>query len=201
MLSLLQRDSMKLIKTDGTIIDNIKGTVSSATQIILPFKDFSVDVDDIIQRVLPNGLIESYKVLEPVYYQGLSGIPANYQIRVRNMAVAEAKQAIQNITVNQHGSNARVNINSTDNSVNNVTITNQLPQYLEQIRRAVSQADLPANEAQDASEIIDAIDEQIQSGKPKLRVISALVASLPSIASIVTIGEKIIEVVVKLHSA
>lgn len=114
MLSNLHRDYVTLIKKDGNKIDNIKANVQ-ANKIFTYNTNIIIDEGDIFSRKLPNGKVEYYEVINPVFCRGLGGIPASYQIDVRKTTQASKQSAIN---INATG-NAKVNFNSVDNSINN----------------------------------------------------------------------------------
>jgi hypothetical protein len=105
----------------------------------------------------------------------------------------KAQRAMQHITYNISGSNARVNNHSTDNSVNTVTFTT-VSNYIQELRDEIYRAPLTVDQKAEAVEVVDEIEAQVASGKPKKSVLSALFASLPAIESITTIGKTLYEV-------
>ncbi|TSJ83248.1 hypothetical protein FG002_021440, partial [Chitinimonas sp. BJB300] len=84
----------------------------------------------------------------------------------------EAKRAIQHITYNINGSNARVNNHSTDNSVNTVTMVSALSNHIQALRDEIQNAPLTAEQKAEAVEVIDEVESQIASGKPKKGILS-----------------------------
>lgn len=102
---------------------------------------------------------------------------------------AEAQQSAQYITYNISGSNARVNHHSMDNSVNTVTMNIAVFNQIQALRSEIHKAPLTAREKADAVEIVDEVEAQIASGKPKKGVVNALLTSLPAIESVTTIGK------------
>ena len=113
-LSSLHRDRITLTKKDGTKFENIHSSVQT-NKIFTYNTKIIVDEGDTFSRKLPNGKIEYYEVINPVFYNGLGGIPANYQIEVRKTTQAPKQPSIN---INATG-NAKVNVNSIDNSINN----------------------------------------------------------------------------------
>lgn len=72
---------------------------------------------------MENGATEYYEVLDRGFYKGMHGIPDHYQISVRKTTV---KPCTNKIIYNISNGNGRININSTDNSVNvNVTLSSE----------------------------------------------------------------------------
>jgi len=153
-----------------TVGRNLTGELHSLTrQLLIPFgrdyKEYVVTVDN------PDG--ES------------SGALANS---------GEAQRAIHHITYNISGSNARVNNHSTDNSVNTVTLRSAVSNHIQALRDEIQKAPLTADKKAEAVELIDEVETQVASGKPKKGILSALLASLPAIESITTIGKTLYDV-------
>lgn len=110
----------------------------------------------------------------------------------------EARRAAQHITYNISGSNARVNSHSIDNSVNTVTTNSAVSNQIQALRDEIRRAPLTADQKVEAFEVVDEVEVQVASGKPKKGVVSALLASLPAIQSITTIGKALYDV---LHAS
>jgi len=112
-------DKVKLIKKDGDIIENISANTQPG---LICIEDEKVPVEDgdTIERKLPNGIIEQWIVTDPGYYGSHSGFPA-YQCKVKKASQIKDSKP-QQIIYNVNGTNARVNINSTDNSTTNITV-------------------------------------------------------------------------------
>jgi hypothetical protein len=65
-------------------------------------------------------MVEDFVVSDPGYHSGIAGaIPPTYQVKVRRSGAPAASP--QTIIANFHGPNSRMNVNSTDNSVNIVS--------------------------------------------------------------------------------
>ena len=112
----LCRDTITLIKQDNAEYKNIKASVQP-TKIFLFSDKYIIDEGDIISRTLSNGKTEYYEVLNPVFYEAAYGIPANYQIEVRKTTQQPKDNKImQNIVY--AGNNSKINIASSDNSIN-----------------------------------------------------------------------------------
>ena len=116
-------------------------------------------------------------------------------MKVKKLGIPEAKAAVQSITYNFNGHNARVNNSSVDNSVNTVQIDNRAQTYINELREVLKTAPLSDSEREEALEVADAIEAQFESGKPKKSVIGALLAGLPSIESVLSIAASIAELV------
>lgn len=131
-------------------------------------------------------------MIDPGFHEGVHGIPAHYQMKVQKLGIPKAKKAIQSITYNISGSNARVNNNSTDNSTNIINVNQDIAEHLSMLRQEVEKAIQTDEEKKDALEVVDAIQGQFESGNPSKAVIKTLISSLPYAGSIASIGSFLI---------
>ncbi|MCX7128048.1 hypothetical protein [Aeromonas sp.] len=182
----MMTDTVDVLKADGAKHTDIPSIVDSHTITIMS-PTFIVEHGDLVMRRMSNGGEETYKVLDPVFTEQFHDIPACYSLKVKKLGIPEAKAAVQHITYNFNGHNARVNNSSVDNSVNTVQIDNRAQTYINELREALKAAPLSASGREEALEVADAIEAQFESGKPKRSVISALLAGLPALESIVAI--------------
>ena len=114
----IPKEPVTLMKKDGTIFRSDIPAVVSDGQIRTFVTDLRIEVGDHILRQLPNGLLEDYIVDEPRYNNGIGPIPANYAVKVHRSDAPTAPP--HTIIANLNGPNARMNVNSTDNSSNTV---------------------------------------------------------------------------------
>lgn len=179
----MMTDTVELLKRDGTSVKGIKASVQKAS--ITTF-DVSAVIEphDLLIRTASNGIQETYEVIDPVFHEKFHSIPANYQIQVRKLGVPEAKSEVQSITYNVTGAGSRVNHNSTDNSVNTIMLNSEVQGSLDTIREEIEKANLPAQQRDEALDVVQELKEQFDSGKPKKTIVSALLGALPSIATI-----------------
>ncbi len=183
MLRDFNKDKVTLVKADGTVAKEQVPALVTGEMIFTADKTLPVEVGDYLLRNLPNGLVEKYEVTNPKYYDVGHGMDAHFQIDVARAGSPQAQAAVvQGITNNFNGPNSRVNINSTDNSINVSAdfSSEQLRDFIEQVRPVLSQ--LP----EDGQEIIEAqlvtIEEEADKPNPtKMRVLSAL-QSIKSVA-------------------
>ncbi|WP_439845707.1 hypothetical protein [Aeromonas veronii] len=187
----LMNDTIEIIKGDGTKHSGIRASVQK-TKVHMDADGLLVEPEDLIIRRMSNGAEETYRVIDPGFYEEWEGFPAHYQMDVQKLGIPEAKKAVQHITYNINGNNARVNQNSVDNSTNIVNVDTKAAEYIEELRKEISRSNLSASEKQDAIEIIGEVDEAFRSGSPKRSVVSALLKSLPQAANVATIVSAII---------
>lgn len=183
---MFDMDVLDLLKQGGATVEGLKGTVASNGLIVIKLNKqngsgpFRVEPYDLLIRKTSVG-DETYQVIDPVFYEQGG---AHYQCKVKKLGVPEAAAAVQHITYNVSGNNARVNNNSTDNSINVVNIDSQVEQQINALREAVQSEGLSTEQMREALEIVDAVKEHIEAGKPKFSVVKAMLGALPAIGGI-----------------
>jgi len=138
MLRGMMKDQVTLVKADGTRRDGVRAHVQPK-KIFVDDASVPIEEGDRILRKLPSGLTESYLVLDRGFFDSSVGIPAHYQIEVRKESrPPDPSRAQSTIVYNLHGPNSRVNIHSSDTSVNVVDATpNELFENLRATLREV----------------------------------------------------------------
>ncbi|MDD0813371.1 hypothetical protein PSQ39_01885 [Curvibacter sp. HBC28] len=195
----MMTDTVDLIKKSGEVRQGIKASVQARGIYIVGVPDgLLIEPEDLVRRRMSNGAEETFLVVDPGFHEKFGGIPASYQMKVRKLGLPEAQRAIQHLTVNMNGHAARFNNQSVDNSTNVVTVNTSVFNHLQNLRAEIQKAALKPDEKNAALEIVDAIEDQIDSGKPKKSIMTALLASLPAIDSVTSIGKNIYDA---LHAA
>ena len=189
MFSMMAKDTINIIKNNGDKFENIKSTVTPSEIIIK--SDILIETGDLIQRKMSNGGFETYQVIDPCFYEAHFSIPAHYQIKYKKLGIPEAKQAIQQITYNITGNNARINQNSVDNSTNTINNNEQISSFINELRKEIKGLSLDIQKEQDALEIVSSIEQQYSTGSISKPVFSALLGALPAVQSITTIANNI----------
>lgn len=190
--SSLMKDPIEVHKQTGEIIKNLRGSVQR-NKIFMDAGKIFVEAGDEIVRTTSVGHVERYEVLDPGFYEGFGGIPANYQMKVRN--VAERPQSTSSSPVqvtnnyNVSGANARIT-HGSDHSTNYVSqISTEITSHLIELREAVQAAPgLTADQVREALEIVDEVSEHCKSKSPKRSVVQAMISALPAVASIAKAG-------------
>lgn len=185
--SSLLKDKVSLIKQNGDRIDDIKASVQSK-KIFIQRSDILIETGDLIHRKMSNGGEETYEVIDPGFHERHGSIPAGYQMTHKKLGLPEAQRAIQNITYNLSGLNARVNTNSIDNSTNIVNINPDVSQHISLLRDEIKKLEENVEKQKEALELVDAIESQFASESPSKAVVSTLIQALPSAGSIASIG-------------
>jgi hypothetical protein len=190
----MMTDKVKVIKSNGQEIINLKASVQSK-EIYLMQSDVLIEPNDIIQRIMSNGGTETFKIIDPGFHEAFHSIPAHYQMKIQKLGIPEAEKAIQSITYNISGANARVNNNSIDNSTNILNMNQDVAEHLTLLRQEVEKFVNSTIEKEDAINVIDAIQGQFESGKPSRAVIKTLISALPHAGSIASIGSFLISAI------
>ncbi|EOY5094519.1 MULTISPECIES: hypothetical protein [Enterobacteriaceae] len=194
----MMRDKLALIKTDGSTVTGLKGSVQKG-KIYIMRGDISIEPGDELHREMPGGKFEEYIVVEPNFRQGLHGIPAHYQTEVRrkgNQLHQAASTASHTTNYNFYGDNSRVNNNSVDNS-NNFTGSDdsvrQVLAILSAARKDVEASAMEPVDTQTTKATFDIVESQIQAKTPSKPVIKTLLAGLPVVAQALPSVVKLIE--------
>lgn len=164
-LQNLMKDKVTLVKKNGTILAEDIAAAVTPGQITTFVTKFPIEVEDHLLRQLPNGLVEDFVVTDPGYHSGLAGaIPPTYQVKVRRSGVPVASP--QTIIANFFGQNSRMNVNSTDNSVNIVSglSSEQLTGFIAQLR--ASMAALPDEQQKAIAEPLAVLESEVASPAP-----------------------------------
>jgi len=182
----MMNDTIELLKTDGTKKTGLKASVQKS-KIFMEANGILVEPRDLIIRKMSTGGEETYRVIDPGFYEGIGGFNAHYQMEVHKLGLPEAKTAVHNNTYNITGNNARVNQNSVDNSSNVVQIDARAIHYVEALRKEIDGLNLSVSEKVEANEIIDDVESAFRSGNPKRSVVTALLKALPQAANVASI--------------
>lgn len=193
--SSLMRDKISVYDEQGNlIIENQLASVQGGKKVFTKNGDFIVDVGYLIQRHLPNGHVESYRVLEPNFMAGLRGIPPHYQMSVTNV---KAPQPIPNVVTNHItvSDQARFYQNSVDNSTNTYN-SYTLPQYekaLEDVNNEVNGLNLHQSEREIIKNSLEKIENELKKTIPNKDMLSTCISFLPAsiatLESVVNLGQ------------
>ncbi|MFS8368402.1 hypothetical protein ACJRO0_13055 [Acetobacter oryzifermentans] len=167
-----------IISPEGTVRCSVLVYGGNNLFIVDDVKNADIRIGDEIRTPLPNGREEAFTVLDPKYYDTKSIFPAHYQIKVeRKNNFPKHQGGFYNISVNGNGS--RVNISSTDNSVNNAENVQKFEELMQKIIAAEIENEVKANLLQSAA--------QMQSAKKQEDFSSAYQKFVASAANHMTI--------------
>jgi hypothetical protein len=103
---------------DGTRHEGVSALVTNES-ILIPDVSVPLAQGDAILRRIPSGLVERLIVTNPGFHAKFHAIPAHYKAQYSQDG--KKPEGSPGYVLNVSGENARVNINSTDNSTNVVT--------------------------------------------------------------------------------
>ena len=110
-------ETVTIERQDGSRDEGVTALVTGK-MIIIPEHHAPISAGDIVLRQIPSGLVDRLIVTDPGYHAKLHALSAHYQVKYRPAGQAPAGSPGYNVHVS--GPNARVNIQSTDNSTNSV---------------------------------------------------------------------------------
>lgn len=137
-----------IVAPDGAIRCQVTGYYAGS---IFTIDDMKADIEpgDELRRVLPNGKDDVFHVDDPKYFD-TGFMPAHYQVKVSRKGSFSHQTG--GYLVNVHGANSRVNISSTDNSINVV----QSGDVFADMRQAIETG---MSDSAERTQIMAAIDE------------------------------------------
>ena len=172
---------------DGTEIENVVCTVTPDTTVI-EGASIIIEPGDLIVRVMSNGAKETYRVIDPQFYEVDGG---TYVVKHKKLGVPETESALQNISYNISGSHARVNHQSIDNSINQTNIGSDLSEKIESLKfEILNHTD--GQQQKDALQIVSAVEQQLSSEAPSSIVVSTLLKGLPTVGNVASIASLIL---------
>lgn len=187
-------DNISIIKSNGQRYDGLKASVQR-DEIYFENSSIFVESRDLIQRNMSNGGVEIFEVIDPGFVEEVMDFEAYYLMRVKKLGIPEAEKAVQSITYNISGVNARVNNHSIDNSTNTATINPELPGLVEALRAEISKINMSVEDRAESLEVVDEIESQLRAPSPKKSVIKRLLSSLPDVDIVASIGASILGIV------
>jgi len=132
MFDQLLKDTITVKKADGRSWEAVKATVQGREVITMRI-EIPFEPGDVVERVLPSGVIESMTVEDAAFTDAPIASMRHYTLKCRKST--DRERAPHSVHVS--GINARVNINSTDNSIN-VLPGGDVRTLFGQIRQSVS---------------------------------------------------------------
>lgn len=175
----LSKDVISVYDENGTLIkDNIKASVQDGKLIITESADFKVDIGYFVERILTNGFVEKYKVLEPNYCDSSYVIKAHYQMKVINVKSTSNSNSPTVNTIHASG-NARIYQNSADHSVNTYT-NSQYQEALNKVKSDILDLDLSDTDEALVAKALAKINQEVASGNPSKDKVSVYMEFLPA---------------------
>lgn len=185
--SSLMKDKISVFDEQGNLVASDQtASVQGGKRIFTKTGDFVVNIGYFVERTLPNGLVEKYRVIEPNFSAGLQGIPAHYQMTVTNVEapVAKTKSVVNNITLSDQSSYYHKSSDNSTNTYNTYTL-HEYHEALEAVNNEISGLDLDQSERSLIQNSLALIESELKKPAPNKSVLSTIITLLPT--SIVTL--------------
>ena len=185
MFGSFPKSTFGIVAADGTLRGQVEA-IATGKEIIIPDETVVIQPGDEMRRTLPNGMDETFAVIDPVFVQETFGIPGHFQVHVRKKGTFSHGTG-GNYTISVSGANSRVNIGSTDQSTNiniDQSVISKVRQALtEQVsdgeeRTALLNALAKMEQAQDKSALGFAYQQFISSAANHMSVIAPFLPAL-----------------------
>lgn len=123
MFTHLPKEKLILIKTTGERY-NIEALISSNSALV---EDDAIIIDDgdIFVRQIAPGVEDRFLVIDRNYLPPMGSFPAHYQPKIEKITSRVHEKTTQTINNYNISDTGKVNINSTDNSVSNITYNSE----------------------------------------------------------------------------
>ena len=89
-------DNVELLKVDGNKFPGLKASVQT-NKIFMNAGKLVIESGDLIIRSTSTGARETFRVIDPGFYEAHGGIPANYQMKVQRLSAADAASAVASL--------------------------------------------------------------------------------------------------------
>ena len=159
-------DRVTLVKKDGQRFENLSASVQPG----LIFTDnpkIPIEDGDQFERQLPSGIVEVFTVVDSGFQQGLDIISAHYQSKVRKNTAESPRSprptAEPQVAYNLIGSNARVNIQSSDSSTNVVSVESAV--LFDDLRETIRESSLDSTVEQQLIQNVEAMQSAVGTKK------------------------------------
>lgn len=109
-------EKVNIIKSKNQTITGVD-VVFKSNEIWLEDTSIAPKENDVVERPLPNGVIERYLIVQSTYYNAIGSFPDHYQLKIEKENTP-IKQTSEKTTIYNISDVNKVNIHSTDNSIN-----------------------------------------------------------------------------------
>ena len=151
----LMNDRVTLVKKDGQRFEDLSASVQTGL-ILTDNPEIPIEDGDQFERQLPSGIVDVYTVVDSGFQQSVHSIPAHYQSKVRkNTARPRSTDQRREVVYNLIGSNARVNIQSSDSSTNVVNVESGI--LFDTLREAIRKSSLDSTVVQQLIKNVNSI--------------------------------------------
>ena len=157
-------DTIAVVSQGGCRRENIRASVQQKT-IFIDDVTVPIVIGDKIERKLPSGQLEAFVITDFHLWQGRGSIQGYYEIKYQREA---AQQPQQRKMLNLHISNspqARINLHSSDQSVN---VSKHQPDALfQEIRERLAEALVDSPDLENLLDRVSDMEQGLESGNLK----------------------------------
>lgn len=160
MFGEMMNDIVTLEKQNGEKFENIPADVQS-NMIFINDAQLPIEEGDKLLRTLPNGLTESYIVVDRGFYEAFIDFPAHYQVKVRKSSTINTQQKSivrnYNVTANAPIYGMQIGGNGNQQSVN--VNEQNISDLVNNLRKLIATSTISELEKEDAIEALERISK------------------------------------------
>jgi hypothetical protein len=195
MFDEFMKDIVTLKKQNGVVRGGIKAMVDSRIHIDLRLNPNlpPIESGDTLVHKQSNGVTEEYQILDPCYYDD-DVVGKHYQCKVKKLSAIKYQQAKNIFNIKSHQTNIASD-NATINAIQNNGIDiSQAKALIEAVRQSIG-ADMSPENAENVTECLDVLEEQLAHSAPKKSVINTLLSGIKAIKGTAEFGAAVVALV------
>lgn len=192
----LCKDVIDIYDTNGQLVaKSIKSIVAKKSQIITFETKYKIEMDYEIHRILPNGGVEKYVVIEATYSSGIND--AFYSLEVENLNSKKTHtQPTSSIVTNYNFTNSQLNQNSSHSTLNITTsIFQNYDEILNKILADLKDLDLPEEDKIFTKGILDKISIEVKQSEPNKSKLETFFTLFPAAVSVLSSTQELAKMI------
>lgn len=191
MFDFFMNDEVTLIKSNSEKYEKISADVQG-NLIFIDDLSLPIEEGDKLIRIIPNGLNETYVVIDRGLYSGMAGIEGHYEVKVRKESMHSANNKptnINNFYGNISNSQIQQNVNNSsqvmsgDDGYKN---KEELKKYILMLKENIEQIGLKQENLSDITNSIATIESELSQEYSKSKVINQCLATIRNVLEGVT---------------
>lgn len=161
----LFNDTITIVNSDGTKHEGIAAIVQKEKVTILDVS-IPISTNGTIERLLPSGQLERLSIIDYHLSTGMGGIPDVYEISIEREGTRRAVTTQDPVNIHVSDSpQARINLNSTDQSRNSIIIEAQ--EIFARVRDLIKECVQDGDGQDQLLDMVDDMETSHQSGDYK----------------------------------
>ncbi|MYC33976.1 MAG: hypothetical protein F4X64_12480 [Chloroflexi bacterium] len=165
MFDQLFNDTITIVNSDGTKHEGIAAIVQKEKVTILDVS-IPISTNGTIERLLPSGQLERLSIIDYHLSTGMGGIPDVYEISIEREGTRRAVTTQDPVNIHVSDSpQARINLNSTDQSRNSIIIEAQ--EIFARVRDLIKECVQDGDGQDQLLDMVDDMETSHQSGDYK----------------------------------